>query len=65
MDLTLCFQDTAVFYSIVIMFWIIAAVRFLFAGNVNISPVPQNIINVAKCVSVKLLIRALIYKYQN
>ena len=56
MDLTLCFQDTAVFYSIVIVFLIIAAVRFLFAGNVNISPVPRNIINAAKCVSVKLLI---------
>lgn len=53
-DLTLCFQDTAIFYSIVVVFWILAIVRFLFAGNVNIPSVPLNIINVAKCVSVKL-----------
>jgi hypothetical protein len=48
-DFSLCFQDTAILYAIVVIFWILSAVNFLCA-NGNKPSIPFNWKNVTKIV---------------
>ena len=49
-DLPLCFQDTAVLYSILTVFWLLAAIKFL-CGDTTKPAVPFSWLNIVKSVS--------------
>ena len=48
-DLSLCFEDTAILYAICIIFWLLAALRFVFYTKQP--PLPFSKLNVTKTVS--------------
>ena len=48
-DLSLCFEDTAILYAICIIFWLLAALRFVF--HTKQPPLPFSKLNITKIVS--------------
>ena len=54
-DITLCFTDTAVLYSIAVIFWICTCFKFV-CGRSNRSAIPFNYLNLIKIVSCSLVI---------
>ena len=55
-DLSLCFEDTAILYGICALFWILAGFKFLCGNNVKPS-IRFNLLHMAKLVSLLLCIR--------
>lgn len=49
-DLTLCFEDTAILFGICAIFWILTAIGFLIGGS-NKPSIPRGWLNIAKIVS--------------
>ena len=59
-DLSLCFEDTAILYGICALFWILAGFKFLCGNNVKPS-IRFNLLHMAKLVSLVLFIGCLVF----
>lgn len=60
-DITLCFQDTAVLFGICAVFWLLTAINFIF-GNSSKPSIPRGWLNIAKIVSVHARLAYTIYR---